>query len=192
MDKGGNSGGWARSRREGDRGHLVTGTSPWHRQATEVFQRAIVKADSWRPAVPSYPIVNCWCFHVHHTFINNPIKFTQITPKQSRMLTPPPSTWKQPAQKGLHKLEQATDAVSEKTDYSSNDGASETEVIWSDRDLSLAPTCNRSFLKGDRESISKSQSIETVTSHLDKQSNICWQAYWSSSVIYCWVWLNSS
>jgi len=61
-----------------------------------------------------------------------------------------------PAQEGLQKLEQATDTVSDRTyDIEMDEGAasddaadleeSETEAIWSDGDLTLAPTSNRSF-----------------------------------------------
>ena len=62
-----------------------------------------------------------------------------------------------PAQEGLQKLEQTTDTVSERTGYDidMDEGAnsgdepdleeSETEAIWSDGDLTLAPTSNRSF-----------------------------------------------
>ena len=62
-----------------------------------------------------------------------------------------------PAQEGLQKLEQTTDTVSERTyDIDMDEGGnsdgeadleeSETEAIWSDGDLTLAPnTSNRSF-----------------------------------------------
>ena len=61
------------------------------------------------------------------------------------------------AQEGLQKLEQTTDTVSERTydidmdEGNNSDGdadleESETEAIWSDGDLTLAPnTSNRSF-----------------------------------------------